>query len=158
MAGGTERKAKAPLHLGQRGALEGGLRRLCWVWLIWPPTGFLLCHLYIAASLVFLLIHKVIALAGSEVYLLTIWERPNFAADEGKDLGTRRAWVRISALASALRPWLRFSFLISYLGNQLNFLSFVANKTRHFPSVFQQLPGVFLVPTFSIPLVCSPQS
>lgn len=95
-------EAKLPAHGGQKGDLEDGLHRLRRMWLVWPGLQLFALSLDITVSVTFLGIHSLAVLAGSEGYLLTTWERKNFAADESTGLGMREAWVRIPAPSSAL--------------------------------------------------------
>lgn len=54
-------------------------------------SSFFLGHLDITVHLTFLEMHSLIALAGSAVSVLTIWQRQNFAACEGTGMGMRQS-------------------------------------------------------------------
>lgn len=90
MTGGTKTEAKAPATKANKEIwkmVSMGFAGCGWSGL---ACSFLLGHLDITLSLTLLGFYSLTVLAGSEVYVLTTWQRQYFASYEGTGVGVRQ--------------------------------------------------------------------
>lgn len=105
---GRASEAKTPTHGGQQGDLEDGLHGRCWVWLVWPHLQLFpwspghYCSLNILRNAQFNSTGRLCSLCSPYSRGWTLLHV------KGQTWEWDRAWVRISALPSALGPQLRW--------------------------------------------------